>query len=49
MKGDTGKGVDDTFKGVFVMINHDFKLVKEGRENKSDYENVVELMYFRFH
>ena len=34
MKGDRGKGVDDTLKGVFVMINHDFKLVKEGREDR---------------
>ena len=34
MKGTRSKGVDDTCKAVVMMINHEFKLGKEGRENK---------------
>ena len=52
MNGGRSRGVDDTPKGVVMMINHEFKLGKEGREDikrESDCENVVESMYFMFH
>lgn len=34
MKGIRSKGVDDICKVVVMMINYEFKLGKEGRENK---------------
>lgn len=33
VKGDRSRRVDDTPKGVVMMINHEFKLGKERRED----------------
>lgn len=43
MKGDRNKGVDGILKSVVVMVNHDFRLGKEGREDIS--ERVIVKMW----